>query len=59
MYFLYNEKEIIPIEVKAKNNVNSKSLKVYMKKYNLSHVIRILSKNFGFKNNIKSVPLLV
>ena len=56
--FLINAKDgIIPIEVKANTNNNSKSLNLYMEKYKPSFTIRISSKNFGFENNIKSVPL--
>lgn len=49
--------EIIPIEVKAADNVRAKSLSVFVKKYNPPYAIRISAKNFGFENNIKSVPL--
>ena len=49
--------EVIPIEVKASDNVNSKSLNHYMGKYKPKYAIRISTKNFGFENNIKSVPL--
>ena len=49
--------KIIPIEVKSSNNNQAKSLKVYIEKYNPDYSIRISSKNFGFENNIKSVPL--
>ena len=48
--FLINiEGDIIPIEVKASDNITSKSLNYY--------IIRISTKNFGFSNNIKSIPL--
>ena len=30
---------------------------LYMKQYNPKYAIRISEKNFGFENNIKSVPL--
>lgn len=56
-FILYNEDGIIPIEVKASDNISSQSLKVYMEKYNPKYAIRISLKNFGFENNIKSVPL--
>lgn len=56
-FILYNNDGIIPVEVKADNNVGSKSLKVYMNRYNPNYAIRISTKNFGFVNNIKSVPL--
>lgn len=48
---------IIPIEVKAAANTKSKSLSIYMSKFNPEFSIRISAKNFGFENNIKSVPL--
>ena len=48
---------IIPIEVKAEENTQSKSLKVYNDLYHPKYMIRISLKDFGFQNNIKSVPL--
>lgn len=48
---------VIPIECKANDNVRSRSLKVYAGKYLPPYSIRISSKNFGFENGIKSVPL--
>jgi len=56
-FIIYNDDGIIPIEVKANDNVYSQSLKLYMKRYNPKYVIRISTKNFGFENNIKSIPL--
>jgi predicted AAA+ superfamily ATPase len=52
-----NKGEVIPIEVKAGDNVRSKSLKVYCDKYKPPYTYRISAKNFGFENGIKSVPL--
>ena len=49
--------DIIPVEVKAGRRTNSKSLDEYINKYNPKYSIRISQKNFGFENNIKSVPL--
>lgn len=49
--------EIIPVEVKASDNTKSKSLTTYIKTYKPKYAIRISSKNFGFENNIKSIPL--
>ncbi len=48
---------IIPVEVKSSNHTKSRSLNNYMQEYQPKYGIRISSKNFGFKNNIKSVPL--
>lgn len=58
-FLIYNEDGIIPVEVKASDNTQSKSLKVYMEKYNPKYAIRVSTKNFGYdkKTKIKSVPL--
>jgi len=56
-FLLQNEDGVIPIEVKAGLNTNSRSLNFYLKEFNPKYAIRISSKNFGFENNIKSVPL--
>lgn len=51
------EGDIIPIEVKAAENVRARSLNIFIKKYKPAYAIRISGKNFGFENGIKSVPL--
>lgn len=56
-FILYNNDGIIPVEVKANDNVGSQSLNVYMKRYSPKYAIRISTKNFGYANNIKSIPL--
>ena len=56
-FIIYNNDGIIPIEVKAGDSIKSKSLNIYMKQNKPQYGIRISSKNFGFYNNIKSVPL--
>ena len=56
-FLIQKETEIIPIEVKSKEHTKSKSLNLYMQKYNPKTAIRISEKNFGLENNIKSVPL--
>ena len=56
-FILYNEDGLIPVEVKASNNVTSKSLNSYIKQYKPKYSIRLSTKNFGFENNIKSIPL--
>ena len=49
--------KVIPVEVKTGNRTKSVSLSMFVKKYNCPYSIRISKKNFGFENNIKSVPL--
>lgn len=56
-FLLYTSKGIIPIEVKAGDSVKSKSLNVYIKEFKPAYAIRLSTRNFGFVNNIKSVPL--
>lgn len=49
--------EVVPVECKAGVHVKSKSLHLFMKKYNLQYGIRVSARNFGFEAGIKSVPL--
>jgi len=49
--------DIIPIEVKSGVRVRSKSLGIFMNQYPCPYAIRLSKKNFGYENNIKSVPL--
>ncbi|MGN1327018.1 MAG: ATP-binding protein [Clostridia bacterium] len=56
-FIIQKETDIIPIEVKSNIHTKSRSLDLYMKTYNPKYAIRISERNFGFENNIKSVPL--
>ncbi|MBF0449376.1 MAG: ATP-binding protein [Candidatus Magnetomorum sp.] len=56
-FLLQNGEQIIPVEVKAGTHTRSKSLSVFVKKYRPNYSIRISAKNFGFENQVKSVPL--
>lgn len=49
--------DIVPVEVKTGTRTAAKSLSVFIEKYKPAYAIRISAKNFGFANNIKSVPL--
>lgn len=49
--------DIIPLEVKSGEKTRSRSLNSYIKINNPKYAIRISQRNFGFENNIKSVPL--
>lgn len=48
---------IIPLEVKSNIHTKSRSLNNYINEYNPKYSIRVSAKNFGLKNNIKSIPL--
>lgn len=56
-FVIENDDGVIPVEVKSADNTKSKSLNSYVEKYKPKYSIRISSKNFGFKNGIKTVPL--
>lgn len=49
--------KLIPVEVKSGENVSSASLKEYVRLFSPPWSVRVSEKNFGFENNIKSVPL--
>ena len=56
-FVLQQDEKIIPVEVKTGTRTKSRSLAMFGEKYNPAYSIRISSKNFGFENGIKSVPL--
>lgn len=56
-FIIQKEGYIIPIEVKSADNTKAKSLNVYINTYKPSYAIKLSSKNFGFENNKKIVPL--
>ncbi|MDO8675359.1 MAG: AAA family ATPase [Candidatus Omnitrophota bacterium] len=56
-FIIQDRDKIIPVEVKASAHTKSRSLSVYKKMYSPPYAIRISARNFGFENNIKSVPL--
>lgn len=49
--------KIIPVEVKANIHTKSRSLNNYQNEFSPPYSIRISAKNFGWNNNVKSVPL--
>ena len=58
-FLIHNKDGIIPVEVKAGDNTQSKILKLFMEKYDCPYGIRISTKELGFdsKSKIKSIPL--
>lgn len=48
---------ILPLEGKSADNVKAKSLRNFVSLYAPPYAIRVSAKNFGFENNIKSIPL--
>ena len=58
-FLIYTADGIIPVEVKSSTSVRSKSLGVYIERFNPKYAIRISTRNFGYDKNkkIKSIPL--
>ena len=56
-FIIQRDTHIIPIEVKAADNPRAKSLKLYMDTYKPAYAIKLSTKNFGFEDNKKIVPL--
>ena len=57
--FVVQDKQgnIIPIEVKSGSHTRAKSLNVFRNLYKVPYSVRISTKNFGYENNIKCIPL--
>ena len=56
-FVIQRDGQLIPIEVKSADNTKAKSLKVYMETYKPAYAIKLSTKNFGFEDNKKIVPL--
>jgi predicted AAA+ superfamily ATPase len=56
-FVIQREGKLIPIEVKSADNTRAKSLKVYMDTFSPEYAIKLSSKNFGFEDNKKIVPM--
>ena len=56
-FVLHLPNGIIPMEVKAAENVRSRSLQSYVEKYKPNYAIRVSARNFGIVQGIKSIPL--
>lgn len=56
-FVIQREGQLIPIEVKSADNTRAKSLKVYMETYKPVYAIKLSTKNFGFDDDKKIVPL--
>lgn len=56
-FIIQREGRLISIEVKSADNTRAKSLKVYMDTFKPEYAIKLSSKNFGYEDNKKIVPL--
>lgn len=56
-FIIRQNDSVIPVEVKSSDNVRARSLKIFADKYSPDYSIRLSTKNFGFENGIKSIPL--
>lgn len=56
-FVIQNKNEIIPIEVKAEENLKSKSLKVFVEKFENKNAIRTSMSKFRKENWLTNIPL--
>ncbi len=56
-FVIQRDGQIIPIEVKSADNTKAKSLNVYMKAHKPAYAIKLSTKNFGYEDGKKTVPL--
>ena len=55
--FQDSQGNIVPLECKSADNVKSKSLRQFVSIYKPKYSVRVSTKNFGYENDIKSIPL--
>ena len=51
------EENVVPLEVKSANHVKARSLGIFRDRYEPAYAIRVSTKNFGYENGIKTIPL--
>lgn len=56
-FIIQREGELIPIEVKSADNTKAKSLRLYIESYKPAYAIKLSTKNFGYEDGKKTVPL--
>jgi hypothetical protein len=56
-FLIERDSKIIPVEVKSRAHVKSRSLSIFSGRYQPEQSIRVSGKNFGWENGIRSVPL--
>lgn len=55
-FVIQHQSEVIPLEVKAEENVGGKSLTVYNERYHPKHRVRFSSNNLQSNGNLLSIP---
>jgi len=56
-FVVQREGKIIPIEVKSADNNKAKSLSVFMATYQPDYALKLSTRNYGYEDRKKSVPL--
>lgn len=56
-FVIQRDGQLIPVEVKSADNTKAKSLKVYIQTYKPAYAIKLSTRNFGFEDGKKTVPL--
>jgi predicted AAA+ superfamily ATPase len=56
-FVIQREGKVIPIEVKSAENTKAKSLTVFIDSYKPAYAVKLSTKNFGFMDGKKTVPL--
>jgi len=56
-FLIQREGNLVPIEVKSADNMQAKSLKVYIATHKPQYAIKLSTRNFGYQDGKKTVPL--
>lgn len=56
-FLIQTDEKIIPLEVKAEENLQAKSLKVFIQKYDIKEAVRTSMSGFRQQDRIKNIPL--
>jgi hypothetical protein len=56
-FLIEQDSKVVPVEVKSREHVKSRSLSVFSERYRPEKSIRLSGRNFGWENGVWSVPL--
>lgn len=56
-FVIQRDGKVFPIEVKSADNTKAKSLNVYIATHKPEYAIKLSTRNFGFEDRKKTVPL--
>jgi predicted AAA+ superfamily ATPase len=56
-FLIHREGDSIPVEIKVDENTRSKSVSIFREKHDIPYSIKLSTRNFDFRKNVKYLPV--